>query len=57
MENLPVNVSDVLEACSNGFFHENLRVLYQAPYRNYVQWDRFPAWARPDMDTEGCHEG
>jgi hypothetical protein len=57
MENLPVKLSEVLEACTNGFFHEGLRVLYQSPYRDNVPWDRFPVWARPDLNTEGCHEG
>jgi hypothetical protein len=36
------------------------RELYKAPYRDQVDWLRFPAWARPSDPeaTEGCvHEG
>jgi hypothetical protein len=34
--------------------------IYQTPYRNQLDWSRFPGWARPtDPDVfEGCcHEG
>lgn len=47
----------VLEECNNGHFHEDLKVLYQMPYRNKVDWTRFPMWAIPNAETEGCHEG
>ena len=55
--NLPVNLTAVIEACNNGYFHPDLRVLYKAQYRDLVPWDKLPRWARPDLDTEGCHEG
>lgn len=45
-----------LEECINGRVPEELKILYQAPYRDMVQWSKFPIWARPDM-VEGCHEG
>jgi len=34
--------------------------IYQVPYRNQIDWSKFPEWARPsDPDLfEGCsHEG
>lgn len=46
-----------LEECMNGRFDPNLRILYNSPYRNKVDWIRFPAWAIPNAETEGCHEG
>jgi hypothetical protein len=54
---LPVDINKVLEKCINGSFPEELKILYQAPYRDSVSWSEFPYWARPDLDTEGCHEG
>jgi len=47
----------VLEACVNGRFHQDLKILYQAPNRNKIDWTRFPLWAVPNLETEGCHEG
>lgn len=47
----------VLEACVNGHFHQDLKILYQMPYRNKVDWSRFPLWAVPNLEIEGCHEG
>lgn len=46
-----------LEACCNGRFNEDLKLLYQAPHRNKVDWTKFPFWAIPNAETEGCHEG
>lgn len=47
----------VLESCINGYFHEDLKILYLNPHRSQVDWSRFPAWAIPNIQTEGCHEG
>jgi hypothetical protein len=36
------------------------REIYQAPYRNQIDWSQFPDWARPSDPEmyEGCgHEG
>ena len=46
-----------LEACNNGLFDQNMKLLYQMPYRNKIDWTRFPLWAIPNAETEGCHEG
>jgi hypothetical protein len=46
-----------LEACMNGRVHQDLKLLYLAQYRNKVDWTRFPFWAIPNAETEGCHEG
>jgi len=54
---LPVDLNKVLENCVSGRFTEELKILYQAPYRDSVPWSMFPIWARPDLNTEGCHEG
>jgi hypothetical protein len=47
----------VLEACNNGTFHKDLKILYQAQYRDLVDWSLFPWWAVPNAEVEGCHEG
>jgi hypothetical protein len=47
----------VLEACANGHFDQDLKILYQMPYRNKIDWTLFPLWAVPNAETEGCHEG
>ena len=47
----------VLEACLNGRFHQDLKILYQSQYRSQIDWTRFPFWAIPNAETEGCHEG
>ena len=45
MENeLPVDLSKVLENCINGRFTEELKVLYKSPYRDCVPWYKFPTW-------------
>ena len=46
-----------LKACLNGKFHPDLKILYQVHYRRQVDWSRFPWWAVPNAETEGCHEG
>jgi hypothetical protein len=46
-----------LEECTNGKFHQSLKILYQSPNRSKVDWTRFPFWAVPNAETEGCHEG
>ncbi len=52
------NIHDrCLEACLNGMFHQDLRILYQAHYRSYIDWSKFPWWAVPNAEIEGCHEG
>jgi hypothetical protein len=36
------------------------REVYQAPYRNLIDWSRFPDWARPsdpEMFEGSAHEG
>lgn len=47
----------VLGQCTNGHFHEDLRILYQAQNRNKIDWTQFPFWAVPNAEVEGCHEG
>lgn len=54
---LPVDLDYVLKQCNAGKVPEELKVLYNMPYRNMVPWSLFPNWARPDYETEGCHEG
>lgn len=54
---LPVNVNKIIEECLNGRVPQELKTLYNMPYRNMVNWSMFPAWARPDYETEGGHEG
>jgi hypothetical protein len=34
--------------------------IYEVPYRNRIDWSRFPEWARPsdpEMFEGSCHEG
>jgi len=36
------------------------REIYQTPYRNQIDWSRFPDWARPtdpEMFEGSSHEG
>ncbi len=47
----------VLEECKKGRIHKDLKILYQSPYRDKIDWTKFPAWAIPNAETEGCHEG
>jgi hypothetical protein len=51
------DVKIALEQCKNGKFSQELKKLYDMPYRNMVDWTQFPNWARPDQETEGGHEG
>jgi hypothetical protein len=46
-----------LQECQKGKFSEELRKLYQMPFRQRVPWELFPAWARPNDPVEGGHEG
>ena len=46
-----------LQGCLEGRFTEDLRALYQMPFREHVPWDLFPNWARPTDPVEGGHEG
>jgi len=48
---------EALQECQEGKFSEELRRLYQAPYRERVPWELFPNWARPTDPVEGGHEG
>jgi hypothetical protein len=48
---------EALQKCHEGKFSEELRRLYQAPYRERVPWELFPNWARPNDPVEGGHEG
>jgi hypothetical protein len=57
MDTLPVDLNYVLQQCNAGRVPEELKTLYNMPYRNMVPWSLFPNWARPDQETEGCHEG
>jgi len=60
MKMLDGNESDyqqALQKCREGKFSEELRRLYQAPYRESVPWELFPNWARPNDPVEGGHEG
>jgi len=57
MRMLEPDVYKVLQACLEGRFTEELRVLYQMPARERVPWDLFPNWARPSDPVEGGHEG
>ena len=57
MEMLEPDYQAALQACLDGKFTEELRVLYQAPNRERVPWELFPNWARPTDPVEGGHEG
>ena len=48
---------EALQACLEGRFTEELRVLYDMPARALVPWELFPNWARPTDPVEGGHEG
>lgn len=52
-----IDVNHALEQAKQGRFTPELKKLYNMPYRNTVDWTQFPTWARPDYETEGCHEG
>jgi len=57
MEVLSPDYRPALQQCQEGKFSEELRVLYQMPYRERVPWALFPDWARPNDPVEGAHEG
>lgn len=54
---MEIDVNFALEQCKNGKVTPELKKLYDMPYRKMVDWTLFPSWARPDQETEGCHEG
>jgi hypothetical protein len=58
---LPVEVKqdyeDALKLAQEGKASEQLRRLYNAPYRDRIPWVNFPDWARPVDPVEGGHEG
>jgi hypothetical protein len=57
MQKLEPEYLQALQACLEGRFTEELRVLYQLPARERVPWVLFPSWARPNDPVEGGHEG
>lgn len=58
LHNRILDVQAVIDQCNAGKVpKEELKALYNMPYRNQVPWSLFPNWARPDYETEGGHEG
>jgi hypothetical protein len=57
LQRLELEYHEALQGCLEGRFTEELRVLYQMPFRKQVPWDLFPNWARPTDPVEGGHEG
>jgi hypothetical protein len=57
MKPIETDYQEALQKCQEGRFSEELRVLYQMPYRERVRWDLFPNWARPNDPVQGGHEG
>lgn len=57
MDALETDYETALQSCQEGKFTEELRHLYQAPFRERVPWELFPNWARPQDPVEGGHEG
>jgi len=58
LHNRILDVQAVIDQCNAGKVpKDELKTLYNMPYRNQVPWSLFPNWARPDQETEGCHEG
>jgi hypothetical protein len=57
MKTMEFDYQAALQECQEGAFSEELRRLYQAPYRDRVPWELFPNWARPNDPVEGGHEG
>jgi hypothetical protein len=55
--NKDVDFQYALDECREGRVSDHLKKLYNMPYRELVPWCMFPAWARPNDETEGCHEG
>lgn len=54
---MEIDYQSVLQECREGRVTPELKELYKFPIRNHVPWSEFPFWARPDAETEGCHEG
>lgn len=50
-------LNDAIDNCKAGRPSKALMRLYNIQNRSNVPWHLFPAWARPDMNTEGYHEG
>lgn len=47
-----------LEQAKAGKCSEELKILYNMPYRDYVNWQDFPSWSRPNLTHDGvCYEG
>lgn len=57
MEMLEPEYQEALRKCQEGRFTEELRRLYQTPFRERVPWVLFPRWAHPTDPVEGGHEG
>ena len=57
MQEIEHAIQAALQACLEGRFTDELRVLYQSPSRERVPWHLFPNWARPVDPVEGGHEG
>ena len=57
MKMIESDIREALQKCEEGKFSEELRGLYQMPYRARVPWDLFPNWARPNDPVQGGHEG
>ena len=52
-----IDYRPILQTTLEGRVPPELKELYKFPVRNHVDWTLFPSWARPDVETEGCHEG
>jgi hypothetical protein len=57
MNVLEMDLREALQQCQEGKSSEELRRLYQMPFRAHVPWELFPNWARPNDPVEGGHEG
>jgi hypothetical protein len=57
MKTIERDYQEALQKCQEGKSSEELRELYQMPYRERVPWELFPNWARPNDPVEGAHEG
>jgi hypothetical protein len=51
-------VEQILSECLQGRVPDELASLYNAPYRQNVDWSQFPVWASPIGIWDDCgHEG
>jgi hypothetical protein len=57
MNTIEQGYQKALQLCQEGKSSEELRALYQTPYRERVPWELFPNWARPTDPVDGGHEG